>query len=127
MNKEFLGRMKKILGEEYEAYENSFSFPAKRGISVNLLKTDPARLAEVIGEGLTPLPYGSGYIYEKDKRFGKTPYYNAGAFYMQDPSAMLPVMAASVSLSPPRDTAVRRASSKSVLSRNAVMACGTVS
>lgn len=93
MNKEFLGRMKKILGEEYEAYENSFSFPAKRGISVNLLKTDPARLAEVIGEGLTPLPYGSGYIYEKDKRFGKTPYYNAGAFYMQDPSAMLPVAA----------------------------------
>ena len=43
MNKEFLGRMKKILGEEYEAYENSFSFPAKRGISVNLLKTDPYR------------------------------------------------------------------------------------
>jgi len=36
-------------------------------------------------------------------------------------------MAARVSLSPPRDTAVRRASSKSVLSRNAVMACGTVS
>lgn len=40
---------------------------------------------------------------------------------------MLPVMAASVSLSPPRDTAVRRASSKSVLSKNAAMAYGTVS
>jgi hypothetical protein len=40
---------------------------------------------------------------------------------------MLPVMAARVSLSPPRDIAVRSASSKSQLSQNAVIAYGTVS
>jgi len=36
--------------------------------------------------------------------------------------AMLPVVAASVSLSPPKEMAVRIASSKSVLSRNAIIA-----
>ena len=41
-------------------------------------------------------------------------------------SAMLPVMAPIVSLSPPRDMAFRIASSKSVLSRKAMIACGTL-
>ena len=40
--------------------------------------------------------------------------------------AMLPVIAANVSLSPPRDMALRMASSKPVLSRNAMIAWGTV-
>ena len=40
---------------------------------------------------------------------------------------MLPVIAARVSLSPPKEMAFRMASLKSVLSRNAIMACGTVS
>jgi len=39
---------------------------------------------------------------------------------------MLPVIAAMVSLSPPIETASQIALSKSVLSRNATMACGTV-
>lgn len=39
---------------------------------------------------------------------------------------MLPVMAANVSESPPRDTALRMASSKSVDSRKATITWGTV-
>ena len=39
---------------------------------------------------------------------------------------MAQVMSVSVSQSPPRETAVRSASSKLTDSRNAVMACGTV-
>ena len=41
-------------------------------------------------------------------------------------SAMLPVIAPIVSLPPPRDMAFRIASSKSVLSRKAMIACGTL-
>ncbi len=40
---------------------------------------------------------------------------------------MAPVIAAKVSLSPPIETAFRTASSKDVDSRNASIACGTVS
>lgn len=55
--------------------------------------------------------------------------FNAASFvdHHKYVSAILPVIAPSVSVSPPSDTAFRMASSKSLDSRNAMIASGTVS
>ena len=98
-----------------------------RGQDDAAIKAALVREMQQLGRAYPDRGYGThfdGWLYEDAPQ----PYQSYGnGSAMRVSPAMLPVMAASVSLSPPRDTAVRSASSKPVLSRNAVMACGTVS
>lgn len=100
----FLKRMEGMLGEEYEAFLKTFEEDRYQALRLNGLKRneDGKSAAEVYGarEGgtavtcfgsLTAVPWAeNGYYYEPADRPGKHPCHEAGLYYIQEPSAMLP-------------------------------------
>ena len=95
----FLTRMQVLLGEDFEDFLASYQKPVHPSLRVNTLKITPRALHEVapfVGE---PIPWQeNGFYYpaEGDVRPGKHPLHEAGAYYIQEASAMLPA-----SLCPP--------------------------
>lgn len=89
---EFLTRMRGLLGEEYEAYADSFLEMPKSGLRVNRLKPGAVELLKRSGFLLSPVPWiDNGFYYEEaDVRPSRHPYYAAGLYYLQEPSAMTP-------------------------------------
>ena len=88
---EFTEELKKIIGEEdFSCYLGMFAEQPFRGISVNRLKTSPERLLPLMGMELKKSPfYKDGYYLPADiQGIGKHPLHHAGAFYVQEPSAM---------------------------------------
>lgn len=87
----FLTRMKDMLGEEYPAFLNSYDSPRKFGLRVNTLKLSSQKFAEIAPFQLTPIPWVSnGFFYGKEDRPSRHPFYPAGLYYLQEPSAMTP-------------------------------------
>ncbi|MBP5429258.1 MAG: SAM-dependent methyltransferase [Clostridia bacterium] len=87
----FLSRMRDLLGERFAAFLSAMDEPPVRGMRVN-----PACGAGA-PEGLPirPIPgIDGGFFLELDERIGRHPLHHAGAFYLQEPAAMLPVAAA---------------------------------
>ena len=85
----FLERMRQLLGDEYAAFEEAYSSPLRRGLRVNTLKCDPARLERYFAGRLEPTVFSeAGYVLSGDHRAGADPLHHAGAYYMQEPSAM---------------------------------------
>lgn len=88
--------MKALLGVEYELYLESFQHPSSRGLRVNTRKwTQEECVSGIcrngICDGLTPVPWiPNGFFYEEGPRLSKNPYYYAGLYYLQEPSAMTP-------------------------------------
>ncbi|WP_068786358.1 RsmB/NOP family class I SAM-dependent RNA methyltransferase [Paenibacillus phocaensis] len=91
--KVFLERMQALLGEEeYAAFSASYDNPRFAGIRVNTLKVDAEAFREIMPFELRPIPWcGTGYYLEELAKPGKHPYYHAGLYYIQEPSAMAPV------------------------------------
>ena len=87
--KAFVESMAAQLGEELPAFLSCYDAPAWRGIRLNPLKPVPAdRWPEAPGE---PVPWAQGGFYlAADSRIGAHPLHEAGACYIQEPSAMLP-------------------------------------
>ena len=86
----FLSRMHSLLGTDYPAFLQSMEEAPVRGLRVNPLKafSTPADIET------KPLPFfGGGYIFSADF-IGHHPLHHAGAFYVQDPSAISTVAAA---------------------------------
>lgn len=90
----FLDKMRKLLGGDYKAYLASFAEEPYFGLRVNTLKTEPsafAVMAEAAGFHLLPVPWiPNGFYYEKEARPARHPWYFAGLYYLQEPSAMTP-------------------------------------
>ena len=87
----FLEEMKVMLGKEYEAYLDSFKRPSCRGLRVNTLKWTAEECQKRVPAKLTPVPWIlNGFFYEEEERLSKDPYYFAGLYYLQEPSAMMP-------------------------------------
>ena len=85
----FEQRMKRLLGEEFSAFSQALERPQARGLRVNLLKTSPEAFVQNSPFTLQPIPWvPEGFFYQEDERPGKHPYYEAGAYYIQEPSAM---------------------------------------
>ena len=88
--------VKALLGEEYDAYLESFQHPFKRGLRVNTLKWTPQECVSRMSRNgichsLTPIPWiSNGFFYEEGAKLSKDPYYYAGLYYLQEPSAMMP-------------------------------------
>lgn len=83
----FLEDMKALLGEELEDYLESFNQEPAAGLRVHTGKISAAMLPF----GLTPVPWvPGGYYYKGEKRLSRDPYYYAGLYYLQEPSAMTP-------------------------------------
>ncbi len=88
--------MKTLLGEEYEQYLESFERPSSHGIRVNTRKWTPEECVSAMRksglcESLTPIPWiPNGLFYKEGVKLSKNPYYYAGLYYLQEPSAMTP-------------------------------------
>ena len=85
----FTQRMKKLLGEDYAAFAESYERPRAVALRLNPLKTaTPPDLAQF---SLWPVPWEPcGYYYAPETRPGKSPYHEAGLYYLQEASAMAP-------------------------------------
>lgn len=93
----FLERMKRMLGEEYPAFLASYEKPHYAGVRVNPLKIAQDEFESVVPFPMKPIPWcGTGYYTEEGLKPGKHPYYHAGLYYIQEPSAMAPVEALDV-------------------------------
>lgn len=88
---EYMEKMKALLGEAYEDYIASFDAGRFYGLRVNTLKISPEALQETGVFRLSPVAWcPTGFYYEGEERPAKHPYYHAGLYYLQEPSAMSP-------------------------------------
>lgn len=94
---EFTEEMRELLGEEFSAWMKSFEkgeTGSFRGLRVNTRKTAPSELQRRVAFSLRPVPWtGNGFYIEGEERASRHPYYAAGLYYLQEPSAMTPAAA----------------------------------
>lgn len=91
-------RMQSLLGAEYGAYLDSLEQERFFGLRANTLKISPETLAGKGLFGLAPVPWcAEGFYYDGKERPAKHPYYHAGLYYLQEPSAMAPAAVLPVS------------------------------
>lgn len=84
--------MRDLLGEEFQAFLASYEEPRYYGLRMNPLKVQKDEFLRVCPFRLSSVPWAEeGFYYEEGERPGKHPYYHAGLYYIQEPSAMLPV------------------------------------
>lgn len=91
MNQLFLDRMKTYLSEEdYNAYLKCLEDKPTRSIRLNNIDIDT--FVKNTNMPLEKIPFDpDGYYLLNDEKYGNSIYHHAGAFYFQEPSAMLPV------------------------------------
>lgn len=83
--------MKRILGDEYEAYLASMKEERKYGLRVNTAKISVEEFEKIAPFPIRKIPYvKNGFYYDGSLQPAKHPYYFAGLYYLQDPSAMTP-------------------------------------
>lgn len=88
---EFTNRMKRQLGDEYERFLAAYGEEARAGLRVNTEKISAAEFADRAAFPLEPVRWtANGFYYQKNDPVAKHPYYHAGLYYIQEPSAMLP-------------------------------------
>lgn len=91
----FVEKMEKLLGSEAEAFFESYDAERKFGLRINPLKqkngefpVEESPLGEHL-KGLAKVPWAKeGFYYEASMRPGRHPFHEAGAYYIQEPSAM---------------------------------------
>lgn len=88
---QFSERMKNMLGEEYEEFENSYAREKMQALRFNPLKGEKEAFLKKVPFSLQQVSWSeNGYYYEKEDAPGKHPYHEAGVYYIQEPSAQLP-------------------------------------
>lgn len=95
----FIAQMKNILGGEYADYIRAMSAPPVRAIRINEKKASADAVLSVLPYDSEPIPYSQdGYFISanEDDRIGSHPLHHAGAFYVQEPSAMAPACMAPI-------------------------------
>ena len=90
--KEFEEKMKTLLGSEYEEYTACYDEPRHYGLRVNTAKISVEDFLKIAPWPLEPVPWiENGFYYDGDHiQPSKHPYYFAGLYYLQEPSAMTP-------------------------------------
>ena len=92
----YRNRMKELLGTSFDAFLKSYDEAPVRGLRFNMQKARKETVEKLSADWhLKPVPWCSaGYYYEESGthavRPGRSPYHDAGVFYMQEPSAMIP-------------------------------------
>ncbi len=94
----FLERMESMLGEDFSAFCDSFSHVLPSSLRLNPLKGEAEAVRALLPYLGERIPWQAlGFYYGGDARPGKHPLHEAGLYYIQEASAMLPA-----SLCPPR-------------------------
>ena len=87
----FISRIRAQLGPEAEDYLAAMARPYVRGLRRNPRKPAPCNGTDGIGSLLSPIPWEpNGFYLAVDSPAGSLPVHEAGAYYLQEPSAMLP-------------------------------------
>ena len=90
----FIERMTALCGDEWKSDPSA---PPHRGVRVNTLKCAVPEFLELTDMELRPTPFAAtGFELVRDHKAGADPLHHAGAYYMQEPSAMSAVTALSL-------------------------------
>lgn len=92
--KEYEARMRDLLGDGAEAYFAALDAEPTRAMRINRTKLS-GELPETDGVTLTPSGIDGVYLFD-GAAGGKNPLHHAGAYYIQELSAMLPVLSAPI-------------------------------
>ncbi|MBR5539978.1 MAG: hypothetical protein IKU56_01185 [Clostridia bacterium] len=86
----FESRMRRLLGTEYAAFFDAWNRPLiTRGIRANTLKLSADALWQLLPFEVTAVSFSpTGGVTTAGFRAGSDPLHHAGAYYMQEPSAM---------------------------------------
>lgn len=90
----FRNRMNQELGGDYDAIMAVYEGKPRHGIRLNTLKIDRETFLERCPFDLEPVPWDeNGFLYDplKDEP-SRHPFYHAGLYYIQEPSAMAPAV-----------------------------------
>lgn len=84
-------QMKSLLKEDYENYRNCLDSPMYHGLRVNTHKISVPDFLRISPFRLSPVPWcPNGFYYDEDiDKPSRHPYYYAGLYYLQEPSAMI--------------------------------------
>lgn len=90
---EFLARMQNMLKEDYRDFRNSYEDAEKKSLRVNTLKGSKERFLQVSPFGLEPVLWEkNGFYYREEDRPGRHLFHEAGVYYIQEASAMVPAL-----------------------------------
>lgn len=85
----FLERMREQLGDQYDEFLASYEKERAYGLRYNPLKTDREHFLKKMPFDLRDIPWaGEGFYFEPSDHPGRHALHEAGAFYIQEPSAM---------------------------------------
>ncbi|MDE6852091.1 MAG: SAM-dependent methyltransferase, partial [Lachnospiraceae bacterium] len=89
---EFCEKMQDLLGEEYDAYRQSMKQDSYTAVRINTNKISVEAWDEICPFEQKPVPWtDKGRYYDSaQNQPSKHPYYFAGLYYIQEPSAMIP-------------------------------------
>ena len=84
--------MQDILGDEYQEYVDCYEAPRYYGLRVNTKKISVEDFVRICPFEIRPIPWiENGFYYDGAQISpAKHPYYAAGLYYLQEPSAMTP-------------------------------------
>ena len=90
--KKYQQAMQDLLGEEYSAYIESMQQRSQTAIRINTAKISLEQWAEICPFKTKPIPWTEKGFLTTDEQCNpaKHPYYYAGLYYIQEPSAMIP-------------------------------------
>ena len=88
----FEEKMKGLLGEDFDSYIACFDNPRYYGLRVNTQKISVEEFQRICPFEIRPIPWiHNGFYYDGEKEVpSRHPYYFAGLYYLQEPSAMTP-------------------------------------
>ena len=89
---EFEEKMRCLLGDEFDEYIKCYDAPRYYGLRVNTQKISVKDFLKICPFEVTPIPWiENGFYYDGEQISpAKHPYYYAGLYYLQEPSAMTP-------------------------------------
>lgn len=88
----FIQQMRELLNDGCDDFLKSYDREIQPSLRINTLKTDKSILDVFSDTTFTPVPWcKEGFYYPQTFKAGKTALHCAGAYYIQESSAMLPV------------------------------------
>ncbi|MBR4998482.1 MAG: RsmB/NOP family class I SAM-dependent RNA methyltransferase, partial [Clostridia bacterium] len=91
LNEIFLNRMKSLLGEKFEDFLNSLNKPIEKSLYVNENTVSVENFKKIVDFQLEQITYEKAGFYVDSEKKGRHTLHHAGAFYMQEPSAMFTI------------------------------------
>lgn len=86
---DFIERMEIMLGEEFDDFIRTYDEERAYGLRFNPLKISRELFQTIVDAIEEPVPWAEeGYYYNPEMQPGKAPLHEAGAYYIQEPSAM---------------------------------------